>query len=478
MEEFTPAAAPANDDCGGAFPVTVNGDLSCTSVTAGTIESSTASPEDDAACGGTEDDDVWFSFTATATSHEIDLLNVVNGTTDLYHSLWEGTCGSLTHQGLCSDPNSSTATGLTIGNIYHLRVYSWTATGGQTTDFDVCIGTLPPPPANDACGGAIAVAAGAATATGSTAAATDVEGLAPCAGGATCGGGTGGIDWGAGLWFVYTSTAAEEITIDTDGSDFDTEIQVFEGPCGALSCVGGDDDSGAGAQSMICFTSSASAAAPPGSSAASAPVDYYIYIDGHSTSSGNFVLNIAAAPLPVTLISFKGDKMENANKLSWITSYEENTEAHLLERSADGNRWSTIGKLEAQGFSYQNKEYQLMDDSPLANSFYRLKSVDFDGSYQYSEVINIERESDSFSLSNVFPVPVSGELSVEFNNNRNENIEVVITDMVGRVIFQDQFDAADGSNVYRTDMSKFATGVYFISLSNNVEQLTERIVKN
>ena len=133
--------------------MTVNADETCTTTTPGTIVAATASGEDEASCSGTEDDDVWYSFVATAVSHNIDLLNVANGTTDLYHSVWSGSCGALTNLS-CSDPNSSTVNGLTIGNTYLLRVYSWTATPGQTSTFDVCIGTPPPPPpapANDEC---------------------------------------------------------------------------------------------------------------------------------------------------------------------------------------------------------------------------------------------------------------------------------------------------------------------------------------
>ena len=149
----TPATPPANDDCANAIELTVNADETCTTTTPGTIVAATASGEDEASCSGTEDDDVWYSFVATAVSHNIDLLNVANGTTDLYHSVWSGSCGALTNLS-CSDPNSSTVNGLTIGNTYLLRVYSWTATPGQTSTFDVCIGTPPPPPpapANDEC---------------------------------------------------------------------------------------------------------------------------------------------------------------------------------------------------------------------------------------------------------------------------------------------------------------------------------------
>ncbi|MCB9361589.1 MAG: T9SS type A sorting domain-containing protein [Flavobacteriales bacterium] len=134
---------PSNDECAGAISLTVNNDLTCTSTTSGTIENSTASTDANS-CGGTDDDDVWFSFVATTTTHYVDLLNVAGSVTDMYHVLYSGSCGSLT-QMYCSDANSSTANGLTIGNTYYIRVYTWTSTGGQNSTFDVCITRDPPP---------------------------------------------------------------------------------------------------------------------------------------------------------------------------------------------------------------------------------------------------------------------------------------------------------------------------------------------
>ena len=156
---FTTPTPPANDNCSGAYPVTVNPDFLCGTVTAGTVFLATASTVDAAACGGTEDDDVWFSFVATAATHQISLINVVGSTTDLYHSLWTGAdCSSLSLvAGSCSDPNTSTPTGLTPGDTYYIRVYSWSATPNQTTTFNVCVGSFPPPPANDDCDGAYPV---------------------------------------------------------------------------------------------------------------------------------------------------------------------------------------------------------------------------------------------------------------------------------------------------------------------------------
>jgi len=134
---------PVNDECSSPTVVAVNNDQTCTLTTPGTIELATASADGNT-CFGTDDDDVWFSFVASATTHYVELLNVAGSTTDLYHVLYSGACGTLT-QMYCSDANSSTASGLTVGNTYFIRVYTWTSTSGQNTTFDVCVNSDPPP---------------------------------------------------------------------------------------------------------------------------------------------------------------------------------------------------------------------------------------------------------------------------------------------------------------------------------------------
>lgn len=139
----TCSAPISNDNCSGAVGLTVNPTRTCTTTTAGTIFGATDSGVTGSTCGGTDDDDVWYSFVATASTHYIELLNVAGSTTDLYHAVYAGTCGSLGAAILCSDPNTSTVTGLTIGNTYFIQIYSWSSTTGQTTTFDVCVSTDP-----------------------------------------------------------------------------------------------------------------------------------------------------------------------------------------------------------------------------------------------------------------------------------------------------------------------------------------------
>ena len=232
------ACPPVNDECTGAITLTVNPDFSCAAQTPGTIAFATASPVDPAACGGTENDDVWFTFVATATSHRIQLNNVTGSTTDLYHSLWTGAdCGALTLvPGTCSDPNTSTPTGLTIGQTYYLRVYSW-ANATHNTTFNVCIGTPPPPPSNDECSGAIALTVNAdyncgvqtpGTITSATASPVD----------ATACSGTEDDD----IWYSFVATATtHRIQLNNvTGSTTDMYHSLWTGAdCGSLTLVPG-----------------------------------------------------------------------------------------------------------------------------------------------------------------------------------------------------------------------------------------------
>ncbi|MFP3831794.1 T9SS type A sorting domain-containing protein [Chryseobacterium sp. SIMBA_028] len=232
---------PANDDCAAAVNLTVNPDMNCGSVTAGTTVSATDSGLSPDPCSGTPDDDVWYKFTATASNHVISLKNIVAAgttpSTDTYFQVFSGDCAVL-NSVLCSDAEVSTATGLTVGGIYYIRVYSY-GDGGSAQSFNICVGTLPPPPANDDCAAAINLTVnpdmncGAVTA-GTTLSATD-SGLDPdpCFGNPD-----------DDVWYKFTATASSHVIslrnivgVGTGSTSTDTYFQVFSGSCGGLTSI-------------------------------------------------------------------------------------------------------------------------------------------------------------------------------------------------------------------------------------------------
>ncbi|TXF77638.1 T9SS type A sorting domain-containing protein [Chryseobacterium sp.] len=243
----TPPPPPANDDCANAVSLTVNPDMNCGSVTPGTTLGGTNSGVPVGTCSGTPDDDVWYSFTATATSHTFWLKNVVSvGTstsTSLYAQIFSGTCGSLTSTTcITSNTNYSLLNGLTVGQTYYVRVYNSDTNSGATfyaSTFDLCIGTLPAAPVNDNCANAVTLSVNpdlncVTPVAGTTLSATN-SGLAvtPCAG-------TADDD----VWYSFIATSTghmvmlSNITAAGTSTSVALNTQVFSGVCGTLVSLG------------------------------------------------------------------------------------------------------------------------------------------------------------------------------------------------------------------------------------------------
>lgn len=236
----TQPAPPANDNCVDAVTLTVNPDMNCGTVTAGTTSGATSSGVALGTCSGTADDDVWYKFTATATSHSIQLKNVVSvgtsSSTSLYVQVFSGACGTLTSTScITSNTNYTLLSGLTIGGTYYVRVYNSNSNAGATlyaNTFDVCVGTLPPPPANNECANAVSLAVSSSNTftslvNGSTLSATQSTATAP-----TCSA-TGIND---DVWYSFTATSATHL-VHVLYSDNATTTQVYSGTCGSLTAV-------------------------------------------------------------------------------------------------------------------------------------------------------------------------------------------------------------------------------------------------
>jgi len=126
-----------NDNCSGAISMTVNSNNTCTTTTSGTTLGGTQSST---ACSGTADDDVWYKFVATQSSHDLRETPVTIG--DAVVQMYSGTCASLTSIACIDNYSVSdetySATGLTTGNTYYVRVHSYGNGTGQGT-FTMCV---------------------------------------------------------------------------------------------------------------------------------------------------------------------------------------------------------------------------------------------------------------------------------------------------------------------------------------------------
>ncbi|HPF91097.1 MAG TPA: GEVED domain-containing protein, partial [Flavobacteriales bacterium] len=299
-----PAGPPANDDCAGAYPLTVNAGQSCTANTFGTVYGATASA-DATTCTGAEDDDVWFSFVATGPAHTISLNSVAGSVTSMNFQVLSGTCGSLTSV-VCSGTGSAPtafASGLTAGNTYYVRVYTNTALGGQNTTFNVCVTS---PPANDLCANAQAVACNSVTA-GTTVGSSNTGNPGTCITTLT----------NTGVWYTVQGWGGPMVA-SLCGASFDTKMGVFTGSCGAFTCVNGNDDDQGTGGANVCGGGTASSTAWT----STLGTTYYIYVTSFTSGvTGTFNLTVTcgstAASCPANGLNLEFQNDANPGQVTW-----------------------------------------------------------------------------------------------------------------------------------------------------------------
>jgi hypothetical protein len=156
-------AQPANDDCAGAITITPQAfGSTCTSpIAATTLNATPSAPAP--TCGATAaDDDIWYSFTTASQSVIVRITGaalIPSGTASVSFEIYSGACGSLVpvecNNGFAVINGYKIVNGLTSGNVYFIRFWSTSTVSDMT--FNFCVQTIPAPPANDECAGAIAI---------------------------------------------------------------------------------------------------------------------------------------------------------------------------------------------------------------------------------------------------------------------------------------------------------------------------------
>lgn len=194
------------------------------------------------------------------------------------------------------------------------------------------------------------------------------------------------------------------------------------------------------------------------------------------TSFSPFI--IASQVLPVALVSFTGKKMGNVNVLNWQTASEKNNSHFDIERSNNGeNNWTKIGMVKGNGNSIVTQNYSFSDNTPLSISYYRLKQIDFDGTFDYSNIVSVIGKTGKFNIASVAPNPTNETSTILFESTKNENVSLTLTDVSGRIILTQNLSATEGVNTLNVNMSVLNNGLYIMSLRNSEQVLIQKLIK-
>ena len=134
--------------------------------------------------------------------------------------------------------------------------------------------------------------------------------------------------------------------------------------------------------------------------------------------------------LPVSLLDFKAILQNKSVLLQWKIATQKNLARFVIERSPDGNRFLPINNVAVTGGGSYSRDYSILDGQPLKGiNFYRLKMVDADGKFTYSNIVAVK--INAVNKLQIFPNPAAAILFVEASGN-NENATVQIVDEGGR----------------------------------------------
>jgi|GEM_PF-1809577 len=168
------------------------------------------------------------------------------------------------------------------------------------------------------------------------------------------------------------------------------------------------------------------------------------------------------APLPVKLVSFSAQQLDGQVKLKWQSAEEKNTAHFEVERSADGKNFSPLLTRKAQGNSAALVSYNAIDNNPLVGtSYYRLKMVDLDGTFEHSRMVSVSTEGGV--LVRAYPNPANGREVRFLAPNGDKLVLQSVTDAFGKAVEHETTDVyAEG--LYVSFYGSLPAGFYVATL--------------
>jgi hypothetical protein len=188
-------------------------------------------------------------------------------------------------------------------------------------------------------------------------------------------------------------------------------------------------------------------------------------------ASVNYMDNIRFTPqvVPVELTSFTGAFIGNDVQLKWATATELNNRGFEIQRSINGSEFATVAFVEGQGTTTETQQYSFTDRNveSRVNYAYRLKQIDFNGDYDYSQVVNIGFTLPlEFVLEQNYPNPFNPSTSIAYAVPVKSNVTLEVYSLIGQKIttlVQGEVEA--GKHTVQFNASSLSSGLYLFKLT-------------
>ena len=170
--------------------------------------------------------------------------------------------------------------------------------------------------------------------------------------------------------------------------------------------------------------------------------------------------------LPVELTSFTAQTTSEGVRLSWTTASELNNSGFEVQRSTNQTNWATLGFVRGAGTTTEAQSYSFVDASASGRVFYRLKQVDFDGQFEYSNIIEVNAGvPKTFALEQNYPNPFNPSTAISYQLPVAGNVSLKVFDMLGKEVAT-LVNARQEAGAYTVNFNanNLSSGVYFYRL--------------
>jgi hypothetical protein len=185
--------------------------------------------------------------------------------------------------------------------------------------------------------------------------------------------------------------------------------------------------------------------------------------------------------VPVEMLSFSSSVLENDVNLKWETASELNNHGFEIERSFNNIAWTTIGFKEGKGTTTELQAYSFVDENLTAGQYqYRLKQIDFNGSFEYSDIVEADIAPSEFSLSQNYPNPFNPNTSIQYAISSRQFVSLKVYDILGNEVATLVYEYKNaGSYSTEFNASQLASGFYYYQLraGNYIETMKMVLMK-
>jgi len=205
--------------------------------------------------------------------------------------------------------------------------------------------------------------------------------------------------------------------------------------------------------------------------------DYAVQRDGWYVD--NIKISVYNGIVPVELVSFTSSIINNTVKLNWITATELNNSGFDIEKSIDNTNWNKIGFVIGNGTSTEVHNYSFADQTPfVGKSYYRLKQIDFDGTSEYSNTIEVTYGAvTDFALEQNYPNPFNPVTKIKYSIKEKGNVELKVFDMLGSEIATLVNEEQNvGHHEVNFDASALSSGVYLYTITSGSFMQTRKML--